>query len=622
MNHRYFRHIALFFTLSFFFCAYAKAQEIYRQKNDVIEFKIDDRGRMLITDSFELYYKTPAIKTILIDDSFSASEYLDLPGVCEMMFGDKCEELKDSLKSNSPIDLISRMPEMGWSMSYDFGCELEGPEKEAENFRFFDNESWALLDSSAHKICDDEEYHFDYVISDLVLFDDKKLVATQGMGLWVCAENKARKLYSPGVEFPSDIETMDYQDGILLIKTKEDALLAYDTEKQILSGVASDVSLYDRDKWNVIYYSSGNRIYKFIDQHNDLAPDLFINDVYINNRWFNPDNLIHKGVLVQGYDLKFDLESYYSPDPNEIRYQYSIASGNWIDCAKEVVIPLNKSGQLVVSFRLGTEDGNYSKPQSFKLHVSEKISQTLWPYLFGILAFFFMIAFVSLLRSRSKYKQAKREREKMELQIDLLKTQQRLKQAQMNPHFLYNALNALKGLVVLGETRKAADGIGQFAMLMRSLLEKMDAENISIEEELEFLHAYLKLEQSIRAFEFDYKIETGLSEIEIPSLMIQPFVENAIIHGLSRYVADRSVSIILERESYYLKVMIIDKGRGAKEEATSIKTHESKAGQLFTERCAKLDRFSREDYLLYEKESYPDGSSQTSCILYIPINRI
>ena len=121
-------------------------------------------------------------------------------------------------------------------------------------------------------------------------------------------------------------------------------------------------------------------------------------------------------------------------------------------------------------------------------------------------------------------------------------------------------------------------------------------------------------------FEFSYDIDLTLLSIAI----IFPLVFNIRGSFRRREKALEHLSQFrssLKTLSYYF-ICAPGLTEEDKEEAARIKTHESKAGQLFTERCAKLDRFSREDYLLYEKESYSDGSSQTSCILYIPINRI
>lgn len=545
MIHRYFRHIALFFTLSFFLCAYAKAQELFRHKAMINEIEVDSIGNIYFQDSEGGIYR----------------------------FGTKGAEADNDYNFNTLS--VSDKPEQ--------------------------------LDS------------FEHEVSDFLVYDDGLLIATPDKGIWVYKDGSFRKLFYPGLRFPIDIKRIELKEDILWIQRINGTILAFDNRKQLLHSIAEDVAYFDIDNWNVIYFSSSNKLYKNDQLANDRSPVLHLSSLLINGTAVEYRNALE---LSQADQLQFNFFSHYPVNRKKSSYQYKLNDDPWTDFQDSFSLQFNKPETYNISVRSLIDAQDHLIHESYQFVVKQKLLLTLWPYLFAGVGLLFLIAFFALLRSRANNKSLKKEREKIKLQIDLLKTQQRLKQAQMNPHFLYNALNALKGLIVLGETRKAADGIGQFAMLMRSLLEKMDAESISIEEELEFLHAYLKLEQSIRAFEFDYKIETDLSDIEIPSLMIQPFVENAIIHGLSRYVADRSVSISLERESYYLKVRIIDKGRGAKEEEARIKTHESKAVKIFVERCEKLDRFSREDYLLYEKESNPDGSSQTSCILYIPINRI
>ena len=106
----------------------------------------------------------------------------------------------------------------------------------------------------------------------------------------------------------------------------------------------------------------------------------------------------------------------------------------------------------------------------------------------------------------------------------------------MNPHFMFNVLNAVQGLIYSNQKSKASDYLGKFSDLMRKILEASDKKEIAIDKEIAMLKMYLELEKSRFENDFEYQFslpsELDLSQYKIPSMIIQPFVENAIKHGL------------------------------------------------------------------------------------------
>ncbi len=112
----------------------------------------------------------------------------------------------------------------------------------------------------------------------------------------------------------------------------------------------------------------------------------------------------------------------------------------------------------------------------------------------------------------------------------------RWRRAQLNPHFFFNALMAVQSLVVQKEGQRSAKALNRFVRLMRHVLESSNQERITLEEEVRFLEDYLKLQQL--RFQFSYQINLPEGEdpgfIELPAMLLQPFVENAVEHGLAR----------------------------------------------------------------------------------------
>ncbi len=130
-----------------------------------------------------------------------------------------------------------------------------------------------------------------------------------------------------------------------------------------------------------------------------------------------------------------------------------------------------------------------------------------------------------------------RKRRALEAQNQLLSLEQKALQLQMNPHFIFNALNGIRGLVDGQNDAEARSQIGRFAKLMRGILNNSRRETIPLSEEISTLTDYLEMERFCQPFDFTYTISppenVDPEEVNMPSMLLQPFLENAVLHGLS-----------------------------------------------------------------------------------------
>jgi LytS/YehU family sensor histidine kinase len=139
--------------------------------------------------------------------------------------------------------------------------------------------------------------------------------------------------------------------------------------------------------------------------------------------------------------------------------------------------------------------------------------------------------------------------------------------SQMNPHFLFNALNSLQKFVLNKNEEETLEYISQLSALMRGTLNNSTQEHITLQDEVEYLQRYLQFEKTLLGNEFSFEIDTaGLtaSDISIAPMLVQPLVENAIKHGLSAKPGEKKVSIRFERENDSLKITVRDNGVGRK----------------------------------------------------------
>ena len=140
--------------------------------------------------------------------------------------------------------------------------------------------------------------------------------------------------------------------------------------------------------------------------------------------------------------------------------------------------------------------------------------------------------------------------------------------SQMNPHFIFNCLNSIKFFILNNENNKAADFLTRFSRLMRLILENSQNDLIPLKDEIDALHLYLQLEQLRFKNKFDYRIDLEgdlpIEDQKIPPLIIQPFVENAILHGLNPLPTKGLLQIIIKVSDQQYHIQIIDNGIGRK----------------------------------------------------------
>jgi LytS/YehU family sensor histidine kinase len=157
--------------------------------------------------------------------------------------------------------------------------------------------------------------------------------------------------------------------------------------------------------------------------------------------------------------------------------------------------------------------------------------------------------------------------EKLMLESDLNKSLLSSIKSQMNPHFIFNALNTIQAYIFINDKQNATCYLSKFSKLTRAILEMSDKDEVFLSEELSALRLYLDLEKIRFQDDFQYEINThslNIDSIKIPSMLIQPYVENAVKHGLLHATGEKKVSITIQQIEKQLFVEIDDNGIGRK----------------------------------------------------------
>ncbi|WP_303316846.1 tetratricopeptide repeat protein [Flavivirga abyssicola] len=165
-----------------------------------------------------------------------------------------------------------------------------------------------------------------------------------------------------------------------------------------------------------------------------------------------------------------------------------------------------------------------------------------------------------------------RRRKEANLNEKLAKSELRKLRAQLNPHFIYNSLNSMSDFVLKNDKNVSSNYIARFSSMMRGILDNSSEDEVYLENEIEFLKGYIKLEQERLENKFDYKIEVDRDiDIEntlVPPALYQPFIENSIWHGLSDKKENGVLTIIFSKDQNSLVCTIDDNGVGIKKDDT------------------------------------------------------
>jgi tetratricopeptide (TPR) repeat protein len=189
--------------------------------------------------------------------------------------------------------------------------------------------------------------------------------------------------------------------------------------------------------------------------------------------------------------------------------------------------------------------------------------------------------------------------------------------SQMNPHFIFNALNSVNNFIAVNDERSANRYLSEFSVLMRSVLENSDEDFIPLVKEIELLELYVKLEHNRFKDKFDYSISVDeqikLNSYAIPPMLLQPYIENAIWHGL-RYKKEKgSLTIVISQKTAdSILISVQDDGVGRKK-SVEIKTkhqlkQKSKGMSTIQNRIAILNNMYKEKIKVSVSDVFEDGS--------------
>ncbi|MBK8501830.1 MAG: histidine kinase [Saprospiraceae bacterium] len=247
--------------------------------------------------------------------------------------------------------------------------------------------------------------------------------------------------------------------------------------------------------------------------------------------------------------------------PKRYAYRLLPATDTWTDGGKENTVSFYRldPGQYRFEVKVQNPGLPWSEPINYDFEIDTPFWLSKWFYLMVVLSGSGILIFTFQQRIKQIRTQEQFKLKVKDLELNALKVQ-------MNPHFIYNALNSIQSLIVQTKNDEARNYIQKFARLLRQVLQFSGKELISLQQELSSVFLYLDIEMLRMGDEIiiQREIDPDLQqdEILIPPSILQPFVENALWHGLNNKEGLKKLYLVISKSGDWLKIIISDNGIG------------------------------------------------------------
>ena len=342
-----------------------------------------------------------------------------------------------------------------------------------------------------------------------------------------------------------------------------------DKLKGLCSNEVLSISVINNNIW--IATPNGLQMIPIHLQKEIKKATIYLKEIYIDEKKVNKTKFLQLNYN-QALSVKVETNAYSSNRNFKYAYRFSNADTNWIllpSSIEYIQIPSIPTGD----FNLEIKVIDYlSRDSNNKIIIKGSVTAPFWQRwwfyilvsLIGLsIAFIFFKYRIKLLQNKQM-----EELKRIQLENDLRYSQETALKAQMNPHFLFNVLNSIKGYIYENDKKNATFYLSSFSDLVRKILNHSSSSKIKLEEEIDILKLYIELEAMLIQDDFKYNLvieeDLDVSHIKIPALLIQPYIENAFKHGLRHKTSKKELHIHFELQSNkkYLVISIKDNGIG------------------------------------------------------------
>lgn len=327
--------------------------------------------------------------------------------------------------------------------------------------------------------------------------------------------------------------------------------------------------------------------------------------------WAAADKLLE--LAPRENHLAFKYRTVDINNPEKIQYRWRLNAAEWSPWQEDNSV--NFAGLSYGDHRFEaqsrTENWEESDVIGFRFHIAQPLHEQTWfrrSVIGGLLLILGSLIWRYIRRLKARNRA---ERQRLEMENHLLSLEQKALRLQMNPHFVFNVLNGIKAMSN-GEADKMHDTINKFATLLRAILNNSRQDSITLDQEISTLRNYIEVESLMATKKFTYTIDVDQTldkeEILIPPMLVQPFVENSIRHGIMSVQREGVLEICFWQKDHYLYCSVTDNGIGihTAQSAKKATNHQSVALEVTRERIASL---SGPKSLLIDEVVGPQGET-------------
>lgn len=363
--------------------------------------------------------------------------------------------------------------------------------------------------------------------------------------------------------------------------------------------ISPDISVTDIAILNnktILATSNGLILKQNTNINGETLPKFYLNTVLVNNQ--------HKKNTNFEYfenNLSFDFSVLAYLPNSKFPISYKINGANWVtleDNQRSLKLSSLATGEYFIQFKIE----NLEKTNKNIIKYNFKIQKPFWEKTNFILLCIVLLGVLFYLLYQSKIKKIE---QKNQIELNRITLENNLNQSkltaiksQMNPHFFYNALNTIQSYILSNDKKEAITYLNKFSSLTRIILELTERNYLSINEEIKTITLYLDLEKARFLNDFNYSIivnkEIDTDLYKIPTMLLQPFIENAIKHGLLHLKGNKILTVVFQKNKNALEISIDDNGIGRKRSeelnASNRKDHISFATHAIDKRLEILNK--------------------------------
>lgn len=465
-------------------------------------------------------------------------------------------------------------------------------------------------------------------------------VATYNIGVLGIKNNKVVAHLNKEKGLASNVTNKIKADGNNLWISTESGLQLYDRTYHTYKTISklNGINSYNINQLEVlgdeVVFSSNLGLFSF--NKNSIfkpknVPDVYFTQVIVNGieQDLEPNYTLKQNA--SEITFNFHSKGFQASKFIEHYYQLKNFDTTWVKATNgQVKFNTLPEGDFTFNIKAKNRFGKtYSKTKSIQIKVVLPFYKQLWFYLLISMVTISVVVVYFKRKLRRKESLKQKELKQLELDKQLVNLKLENLRSQMNPHFIFNALNSIQEYIVLNQQNLASTYLVKFSRLIRMYLEQSQEQEVTLEQELQALKLYLELEKVRFEQELNYNldVDTTLNQqlIKLPSLFIQPYIENALKHGLHHKLDNRNLNITFCQHKNQLICTITDNGIG-REAANKLKQqhinfHKSFATQANKKRVDLINKDRKEKIKveiidLYTENNKPNG---TQVLIKIPL---